>query len=208
MSSIRVFILGALSERGPMHGHQLRRLAEEEHLHLWTDITIGGLYGAIKRLAAEGLIAEERTERVGSYPHRKVWRITEAGARALSSLRLSGLREIVVKPDPFDLVLTRLDPDRLDDLPPAIEARIKALEAMLAEYEAHAGAVARYLTKAESLAMRHRIVRLQAEIAWHRELASGLPELIREERTRRNTHARRRDADAAGPAEGGAHRAT
>lgn len=29
-----------------MHGHQLRLLAEEEHIDLWTDITVGGLYGA------------------------------------------------------------------------------------------------------------------------------------------------------------------
>ncbi|MBX6767180.1 MAG: hypothetical protein IRY90_08515 [Actinomadura rubrobrunea] len=79
---------------------------------------------------------------------------------------------------------------------------------MLAEYEAHAGAIARYLTTAESLAMRHRIVRLQAEIAWHRELASRLPDLIREERTRRGTHTRQHDADAADPAEGRTHRAT
>ncbi|MBN6057439.1 PadR family transcriptional regulator, partial [Nonomuraea sp. RK-328] len=187
VSSIRVFVLGALSERGPMHGHQLRLLAEEEHLDLWTDITIGGLYGAIKRLAVEGLIEEERTEQVGSYPQRKVWRITDAGSHTLASLRLSGLREIVLKPDPFDLVLTRLDPDHLDDLTPVIEARIASLEAMLTEYEAHARSIARYLTLAESLAMRHRVARLRAEIAWHRELASRLPELIIEERTRRGS---------------------
>ncbi|MFG6198695.1 PadR family transcriptional regulator [Nonomuraea sp. JJY05] len=184
MSSIRIFILGALSERGPMHGHQLRLLAEEEHLDLWTDITIGGLYGAIKRLAAEGLIQEARTEQIGSYPQRKVWQITDAGGQTLSSLRLRGLREIVLKPDPFDLVLTRLDPDRLDDLPPVIEARIASLEATLTEYEAHARSIARHLTLAESLAMRHRVVRLRAEIAWHRQLASQLPELITEGKTR------------------------
>jgi hypothetical protein len=41
-----------------MHGHQLRLLAEEEHVALWTDITVGSLYGAIKRLAAEELNEE------------------------------------------------------------------------------------------------------------------------------------------------------
>jgi len=82
VSSIRIFILGALRERGPMHGHQLRLLFEEERLDLWTDITVGGLYGAIKRLAAEGLIEPVRTEQVGAYPERRVWQITDAGARA------------------------------------------------------------------------------------------------------------------------------
>ncbi|MFD7667495.1 PadR family transcriptional regulator [Streptomyces sp. NPDC059788] len=185
---MRIFILGVLSERGPMHGHQIRLLSEEEHLDLWTDITIGGLYGAIKRLAAEGLIEEERTEQVGSYPQRKVWRITEAGAQSLSSLRLSGLSEIVHHPDPFDLILTRLDPDHLDDLPTIIEARVTSLKAMLTEYEAHSQVIARYLTLAESLAMRHRLVRLQAEISWHEQLVDRLPELIKDERTRRGLH--------------------
>ncbi|MFD7663470.1 hypothetical protein [Streptomyces sp. NPDC059788] len=73
-----------LSERGPMHGHQIRLLPEEEHLDPWTDITIGRLRGAIRRLTAEGLIEKERTEQVDSYPQRKVWRTTESDAQPLS----------------------------------------------------------------------------------------------------------------------------
>jgi DNA-binding PadR family transcriptional regulator len=37
---------------------------------LWTDITVGSLYGAINRLAAEELIEEVRVERAGAYPQR------------------------------------------------------------------------------------------------------------------------------------------
>ncbi|MEV4459454.1 PadR family transcriptional regulator [Microbispora sp. NPDC049633] len=188
MSSIRIFILSALSDRGPMHGHHLRLLSEEEHLDQWTDITTGGLYGAIKRLAAEGLIEEVRTEKMGSYPTRKVWRITEAGSQTLSSLKISALREIVVRPDPFDLAITRLDPDRLDDLEAVITARLASLEARLTDYEAHMRVVVRYLSVAESLAMRHHVVRLQAEIAWHRELAARLPQLILDEKARGASH--------------------
>ncbi|NRQ35954.1 PadR family transcriptional regulator [Nonomuraea sp. NN258] len=188
MSSIRIFILSALSERGPMHGHHLRLLSEEEHLDQWTDITTGGLYGAIKRLAAEGLIEEARTEKVGSYPARKVWRITEAGARALSSLKISALREIVFRPDPFDLAITRLDPDRLDDLESVVAARLGSLRAMLTDYEAHMRTIAGYLSPAETLAMRHHVVRLQAEITWHQELVARLPQLTQDEKARRTPH--------------------
>ncbi len=76
MSSIRLFILGSLEQHGPMHGHQLRLLDEEEHIDSFTDISVGSLYGAIKRLSAEGLIEELRTEREGGYPPRQVWDIT------------------------------------------------------------------------------------------------------------------------------------
>lgn len=184
MSSIRIFILSALADGGPMHGHQFRRLADEEHVSEWADITVGGLYGAIKRLAAEGLIEEVRVEQSGNYPKRQVWGATEDGRRVLASLRLSGLREVVVKPDPFDLVLTRLDPDHLDNLPAVVEARIAAFQAMLAEHEAHLANVARYLTVAEQVTMTHRSERLKAEVVWHRQLAERVGDIVGDERTR------------------------
>jgi DNA-binding PadR family transcriptional regulator len=178
VSSIRIFILAALEERGPMHGHQLRLLAEEEHVGLWTDITVGGLYGAIKRLAAEDLIEEIRVERAGAYPQRQIWAITDAGREAVGALRLRALREIVIKPDPFDLAITRLHLNHLGDLPAIIAARIGSLNAMLAEWEAHAATIDRYLTASEKLVMKHRADRLRAEIAWHKELSEALPKII------------------------------
>jgi DNA-binding PadR family transcriptional regulator len=118
-----------------MHGHQLRLLAEEEHVALWTDITVGSLYGAIKRLAAEELIEEVRVERSGAYPQRQVWAITDAGREALGGLRLRALRDIVIKPDPFDIAMTRLDDAHLDDLPAIITARIVSLSATLEQWK-------------------------------------------------------------------------
>jgi len=161
-----------------MHGHQLRLLAEEEHVGLWTDITVGGLYGAIKRLAAEDLIEEIRVERAGAYPERQVWAVTDAGREAVGALRLRALREIVIRPDPFDLAITRLHPDHLGDLPAVIAARIGSFNAMLTEWEAHAATIDRYLTAAEKLVMKHRADRLRTEIAWHEELSEALPAII------------------------------
>lgn len=186
MSSIRIFILGALADRGQMHGHQLRLLADEEHVSEWADITVGGLYGAIKRLASEDLIEEVRVEQAGNYPQRQVWGITESGRRVLASLRMSALREVVVKPDPFDLALSRLDPDHLDDLPAVIEARLAAFRAMLAEHTAHLSTVARYLSVAEQVAMGHRAERLKAEVAWHQRLAERVNEIITDEHAHRS----------------------
>lgn len=187
MSSIRLFILGSLEQHGPMHGHQLRLLAEEEHVDSWTDISVGSLYGAIKRLAAENLIEEIRTEREGAYPPRQVWGITQEGRVAAGVIRMAALREIVLKPDPFDLALTRLDPDHLDDLPAMIEARLAAFRAKLTGDEAHLAAIRRYLTRGEIRASEHRLARLQAEVAWHEALLADLPAIIDEERARQET---------------------
>jgi DNA-binding PadR family transcriptional regulator len=179
-----LFILAALEGRGPMHGHQLRLLAEQEDVVVWTDITVGSLYGALKRLAADGLIAEVRVEREGSYPERQVLAITDEGRGILGALRLSGLRDAVVRPDPFDLALTRLDPAHLDDVASIVDARVAALTAMLAEWEAHAAAIDRYLSAAERWAVRHRAERLKADIAWHHALVAALPDILDDERTR------------------------
>jgi DNA-binding PadR family transcriptional regulator len=160
-----------------MHGHQLRLLAEEEHVALWTDITVGSLYGAIKRLAAEELIEEVRVERSGAYPQRQVWAITDAGREALGGLRLRALRDIVIK--------TRLDDAHLDDLPAIITARIASLSATLEQWEAHANAIDRYLSVSERIVMKHRADRLRAEIAWHEELLAALPEIVADHRARR-----------------------
>src|ERR1700752_873029 len=184
VSSIRIFILGSLEQRGPMHGHQLRLLAEQEHVAMWTDITVGGLYGALKRLATENLIEQVRVEQAGSYPPRQIWSITDAGREALSSLRLRALSDIVIKPDPFDLAMTRLDPEHLTDLPVTVAARIASLSAMLTEGEARAAAADRYLTVAEKLMVKHRLDRLRADIAWHRELVDQLPKIIADEQAR------------------------
>ncbi|MGN6503806.1 MAG: PadR family transcriptional regulator [Pseudolysinimonas sp.] len=186
MSSIRLFILGALDIEGEMHGHQLRQLAEKEHIDMWTDITVGGLYGAIKRLAAEGLIEEARVEREGSYPERQVWRITTAGHESLHSLRHQGLSEIVLRPDPFDLAIARFDLDEADELPGVISARIGRLTSMLAESEAHTEFIARYLSLGERHVMKHRADRLRAEISWHEELLEKLPDIITDERSRKD----------------------
>ena len=186
MSSIRIFILGALDARGEMHGHQLRLLAEEEHIDQWTDITVGALYGAIKRLAAEGLIEERRVEREGSFPERQVWGITAEGREALGFLRQRGLRQIVHKPDPFDLAMTRLDPHQLDDVEAILLSRLSTLRAELLDSQTHLQTIKQYLTVAEQIVMNHKVHRLAADIAWHEELLGQLPEIIADELSRKD----------------------
>ena len=97
MSSIRQFVLGSLEAHGSMHGHQLRLLAEQQHIGLWTDFTVGGVYGAVKRLAADDLITDVRVEREGNYPERQVYArldpVTLDGLAGIVRERLDVLRE-------------------------------------------------------------------------------------------------------------------
>ena len=185
MSSIRLFILGSLAERGAMHGHQLRLLAEEEHIQLWTDFTVGAVYGAIKRLAADGLITAVRTEREGNYPERVVYDVTDAGRDALFDIRSRTLAEFSLRPDPFDLAIARLDDDAIASFPDTLAARRALLTSLLDEHRTRLDRAAPHLTVLETHALLHQRTRIEAEVDWVDSLIAALPEIIHDETSRK-----------------------
>lgn len=184
MSSIRLFILDSFARHGEMHGHQLRLLAELEHVHLWTDITVGSIYGAMKRLASEGLLDEVRTEREGNRPERQIFVITDRGRSALTQLRTDGITELAIKPDPFDLALARLDPDRLGALPALLGGRLAALNTLLHQTRASNAEAEPYLSLVEKRVLQHREHRLRAELEWHESLLTAWPDIVADESDR------------------------
>lgn len=131
MSSIRLFILGALDRRGPMHGHQLRRTAEQERTERWADVTVGALYGALKRMATDGSIEVHAIERDGELPSRRVYAITDRGRDELASIRDELLRDARLRSDPIDLALHYSDDLPASTLRDLVEQRRLTLVAEL-----------------------------------------------------------------------------
>ena len=168
-----------------MHGHALRLLAEEEHIDQWADFGAGAIYGAIKRLAADGLIEERRTEREGNYPERQVYEITGEGRDALRDIRAAALVDIVYRPDPFDLAMARLGTENLDSLEETLQARLAELRARLDADQIQSERIAQYLTLTEQHVVRHDRHRLLGEISWHEELLAALPQILDDERSRK-----------------------
>ncbi len=182
MSSIRLFILSSFAEHGPMHGHKLRLTAEQYRVHLWTDITVGAVYGAMKRLAGEGLLREAGREREGNRPTRQLYEITDAGRAALAAEQRAGLSEVVFKFDPFDLALTRLDPETLDTLPAVLATRLKEVETRLAASRQISAEARDYVGVAKQSALRHAEYRLEAEVAYLTELVAAAADIVSDER--------------------------
>ena len=118
-------------------------------------------------------------------PERQVYRISSAGRTALDDLRREGLTEIIIKSDPLDLALTRLDPDRLDELPTVLGERLATLRRTLADSETHLESITHFLTIAELWAMRHQASRWRGEISWHEDLLKALPAIIADEKSRK-----------------------
>lgn len=177
VSPIRLFILGVLSASGPLHGHQIRHQAQTDRTEQWSDVKPGSLYGGLKRLAAEGLIQEVRTEREGNRPERTVYEITREGQRALAALRDEALTRIEAPHDPFDLALAHASEVTQDDLARAVADRLAALRARESLLHHRAQHADPYVNEAERMVIRHLIERNAAELRWHEELLARVPKV-------------------------------
>ena len=116
----------------------------------------------------------------------QVWRITPEGHIALAQLRERGIREIVLRADPVDLAISRLDVERAERFPALLQARLSDLAAMIEQSEAHTTFITQYLSPLEQYVMEHKAARLRAEIAWTQGLLDRLPELLDHEKSRKD----------------------
>jgi DNA-binding transcriptional ArsR family regulator len=154
----RLFILGALAKHGPMYGHQLRRDARLDRTELWSEVRPGSLYGALHRLAAEGLIEPLRREQDGLLPARTVYGITAEG-------------------HPVDLALAMsrdLDPEVLGGY---LEDRVRVLSARAAQFDHLRDRMWPGQTVADDLVVEHARLRIRAELDWHRLVLDQLDQL-------------------------------
>ena len=86
-------VLGLLSTTGPMHGHQIRRMAEMTSVETWGGVSVGSLYRELHRMEEERLVQPVRSERVGRRPARTIYSITDEGSRELRILREQALTD-------------------------------------------------------------------------------------------------------------------
>ena len=164
-------ILGVLAERGPMHGHQIRRIAELTNAEAWGGITGGALYAELRRLDADGLVRAVREEQVGRRPARTVYQVTDEGRLELIVQRDAALDVIFGSADPVSVVLLFAAGADASDLGERLAARRRRiagqLDAMAAERERLTGQGV--LPPMAIAAFRRGELRLEAELRWHQE---------------------------------------
>ena len=183
---VRLLVLGTLAERGPTHGHQIKRTIETINVEAWSEIRVGSLYHALHQLEAEELVVAMRTEQPGRMPARTVYAITEAGRRELARLRDQGLREVSIRvTDPFDVALWVAGGLPADELDGIARQRVELLRAQLHALAGEREQLTRkgYLPAVGQALMRHGELRLEAELRWHAELLDRLPDLAADDGT-------------------------
>ena len=184
MSSIRIFLLGALDEQGPTHGYRLRRFAERGHKREWTEFRTGSIYAALNRLIGEGLVMPVRTEREGARPERQIVQITATGRSELNRLRRQALTEFSVSPDPVDVTLTTLGIELISDLPDLLQARRTTIAAEIEHDSIRPEHTGEHFSSLEQHVLRHRTLRLRAELDWLDSMFADLPAIMTDAATR------------------------
>ena len=169
-------ILGLLAERGPMHGHQIRRTAELTNTEVWGGITGGALYAELRKLDGEGLIQTVREEQVGRRPARTVYQITEEGRLELILQRDAALDVVFGSADPLSVVLLFAAGTDPADLGERLAARRRRVAGQLTEMTAERERLSAQgvLPPLAVAAFRRGELRLEAELRWHEEFGRQL----------------------------------
>jgi DNA-binding PadR family transcriptional regulator len=163
-----------------MYGHQLRRDARLDRTEMWSDVQPGSLYGALHRIAAEGLIESLRTEQDGQLPARTIYAITDEGRRELRALRAEAWQETRYRPDPVDLALAMSSDLHEDTVRGYLDDRIRVLSALAAQFDHDQGRAWPDQTVADDLVVEHARLRIGAELAWHELVLDQLGKLAAE----------------------------
>lgn len=175
----RVVILGLLSERGPMHGHQLRRAVALTNAEAWAGITGGALYAELRKLDRDGLVEVTREEQVGRRPARTVYQITDEGRLELVVQRDAALEVVFGSADPVSVVLLFAAGADMAELSERLAARRYRIEAQLQGMvgERERLSAQGVLSPLAVAAFRRGEVRLEAELRWHEEFELELNNL-------------------------------
>jgi DNA-binding PadR family transcriptional regulator len=171
LTSLGISVLALLRER-PMHGYEMFQTLVQRHAHRIVKVRPGSLYHVVDRLTEAKLIRQAATARDGKRPERVIYEITDAGAEALGER----VRELIATPvhefSEFVVALAEIDTVDLDTAANAVDDRVGALEAGVAEIMAlrDSGVTpAAYL-----MALDYLLATTQAQLSWLQGFAISL----------------------------------
>jgi DNA-binding PadR family transcriptional regulator len=163
LTSLGISVL-ALLKAHPMHGYEMFQTLVERHADRIVKVRPGSLYHVVDRLTEEKLIRRAGTARDGKRPERVIYEVTDAGLEALAD-RVGELIAVPTHEFPqFAVALAEIDTLGPDVAANAVDDRVGALEARVAELMALRDAS---VTPAGYLrAFDYLLATTQAELSW------------------------------------------
>ncbi|MFI6035995.1 PadR family transcriptional regulator [Streptomyces sp. NPDC051315] len=170
--------LGTLQNVGPLHGHEIRRIAEVTSVSSWGGVSVGALYRELRTMDEDGFVQPVRTEQVGRRPARTVYRITEEGEAELAKLREEAVAQVHHGTDPFSVALLFTRTNDLPTLRGLLLRRREAITAMRNNIDAERRALveAGSIGPLDDAMFQRRVMQLEADLAWQDVLDKAIEE--------------------------------
>nr|WP_280504588.1 PadR family transcriptional regulator [Nocardia farcinica] len=169
-------VLSVIVER-PMHRYEIASTLRSRGKDRDMDIKWGSLYTVVRNMTKAGFLEEIGSEREGARPERVIYRITEAGRAELVDWTKELLSQPRSERNAFTAglsVVAMLSPEEVIEL---LDARITALEAIIAGVRAELESLAGTLPRLFVIETEYGLAMLEAETAWARgwraELVDG-----------------------------------
>ena len=127
MSATRLLVLGAIRIMQPVHGYEVRRELISWRLEESANVKPGSIYGAIRTLEKDGLIAVHAREGGDKRPERTTYVLTEEGEQEFGLLLRESWWTVVSPIEPLIPALCLMTMLPRDELVRALQARVGAL---------------------------------------------------------------------------------
>ncbi len=150
-----------------MNGQQVHRKAHEDRTQRWSDGAVGARYGELSRLQRAGLIQAFRAQREGLTPEWVNYAVIEEGKRSPRVVLQDMLPSAVHHVGPFDRALAHSGPIEAAQLATLLRNRIGELRVRRDSLQHVLGIFSPWLSTAEADVIRHVLMRLDADLAWH-----------------------------------------
>ncbi|MBB5911789.1 DNA-binding PadR family transcriptional regulator [Nocardia transvalensis] len=131
LPTTRLLVLAVVRLLQPVHGYDVRRELLSWHADEWANIKPGSVYGSLKTMQRDGLIAVDGVDQGGARPERTSYRITPEGEKVFGDM----LREALWSTEParhsYYAAVSLIPYAGRDDVVAALRGRILKFEADL-----------------------------------------------------------------------------
>ncbi|NUS44575.1 MAG: PadR family transcriptional regulator [Mycobacteriaceae bacterium] len=169
----RMLVLAIVRILQPVHGYDVRRELLSWHADEWANVKPGSIYGALKTLQRDGLIAVDGVGQDGARPERTTYRLTSEGEKQFSGMLRDSLWSVEQPKHPYFTTVSLFPHASRDDVVAALRSRILKFEADLVFLErdqarilAGSGDPAETEPHHVADAIRLRAEHVQADLRW------------------------------------------
>jgi DNA-binding PadR family transcriptional regulator len=173
LTPLAVAALALLTERD-MHPYEMFTTMVQRHEDLVVKLRAGSLYHTVNRLADDGLVAAQGTDREGNRPERTTYAISPEGREILHSTVVDLLARPAEEYPRFPLALAEAHHVDRDLVVELLGARLHQTENKAAALRAGHARAATHVAQAHLLDIDYLAAMAEAEAAWLRGLLDRL----------------------------------